>query len=102
MSVHGDDFTTVGPKCELDKFEALLEEKYELKKGGQIGPGKDDAKEFTVLNRMLRWTDSGIEYEADPRQGERLLEEGLVWTTAARRRRRLGSSRLLISLSKTS
>ena len=23
---------------------------------------------------MLRWTDSGIEYEADPRQGEKLVE----------------------------
>ena len=25
LSVHGDDFTTVGPKCELDKFEDELE-----------------------------------------------------------------------------
>ena len=30
VSVHGDDFTTVGLKCELDKFEAELESKYEL------------------------------------------------------------------------
>ena len=34
----------------------------------------DDCKELTVLNRVLRWTESGVEYEADPRQGERLLE----------------------------
>ena len=27
-----------------------------------------------MLNRVLRWCDDGIEYEADPRQGERLLE----------------------------
>ena len=27
-----------------------------------------------MLNRILRWCDDGIEYEADPRQGERLLE----------------------------
>ena len=44
LSVHGDDFTTVGPKCELDKFEDELESKYELKRGGRLGPGKDDAK----------------------------------------------------------
>ena len=37
ISVHGDDFTTCGPKCEIDWFERLLEEKYELKKGGS-GP----------------------------------------------------------------
>ena len=73
-SVHGDDFTTTGPKCELDWFEDKLEAKYELKKGGRLGPGPEDVKELTVLNRVIRWTDSGVEYEADPRQCERLLE----------------------------
>ena len=33
-SVHGDDFTTTGPECELDWFEDKIEAKYELKKGG--------------------------------------------------------------------
>ena len=74
VSVHGDDFTTAGPKCEIDRFETLLEQKYELKKGGRLGPGPDDTKELTVLNRVLRWVDGGVEYEADLRQGERLLE----------------------------
>ena len=27
-----------------------------------------------MLNRVLRRTDNGVEYEADPRQGDRLLE----------------------------
>ena len=84
-SVHGDDFTTTGPKCELDWFEDKLEAKYELKKGGRIGPGPDDVKELTVLNRVVRWTGDGVEYEADPRQCERLLEglgldDGCKWT----------------------
>ena len=74
VSVHGDDFTTAGPKVEIDWFERLLEEKYELKKGGRLGPGIEDTKELTVLNRVIRWVDGGVEYEADPRQGERLLE----------------------------
>ena len=74
ISVHGDDFTTCGPKCEIDWFERLLEEKYELKKGGRLGPAPDDCKELTILNRVIRWTERGVEYEADPRQGERLLE----------------------------
>ena len=39
-----------------------------------MGPGVNDCKELTVLNRVIRWTDKGLEYEADPRQGERLLE----------------------------
>ena len=32
VSVHGDDFTAAGPKCEIDWFERLLEEKCDLKK----------------------------------------------------------------------
>ena len=67
-------FTTAGPKCEIDWFETLLEQKYELKKGGRLGPGPEDTKELTVLNRVIRWVDGGVEYEADPRQAERLLE----------------------------
>ena len=74
-SVHGDDFTTVGPKCELDRFEAELAEHYELKVGPRLGPADSDAKEARVLNRVIRWTEKGIELEADPRQVERLLQE---------------------------
>ena len=73
-SVHGDDFTTAGGKQDLDWFESCLEAKYELRKGGRIGPGKDDDKEGRVLNRVVRWTEQGLEYEADPRQIERLIE----------------------------
>ena len=73
-SVHGDDFTSVGAKRQLDWFEDALEARYELKRGGRLGPGSQDEKEITVLNRVLRWTAEGLEYEADPRQCERLLE----------------------------
>ena len=55
-------------------LEAQLESKYELRKGGRLGPGATDQKELTVLNRILRYTDQGYEYEADPRQAEKLLE----------------------------
>ena len=37
-------------------------------------PGDEDAEELTVLNRVLRYTPDGFEYEADPRQAEKLLE----------------------------
>ena len=74
VSVRGDDFTSTGPKFELDWFESQLEGKYELRKGGRLGPADGDCKELTVLNRVIRWTEGGIEYEADPRQVERLIE----------------------------
>ena len=74
-TVHGDDFTTVGSKADLDWFEGALEQAYELTKGGRLGPGGEDEKEGRILNRIVRWTPDGIEYEADPRQAEKLLEE---------------------------
>ena len=39
-----------------------------------MGPGKDDDKEGRVLNSIVRWTEDGLEYEADPRQAEKLIE----------------------------
>ena len=53
----------------------MLEGRYELKKGGRLGPGPEDCKELTVLNRVLRWTDDGLEYEADPKHRWFLLEK---------------------------
>ena len=65
---------STGPKKELDWLEAQLKGKYELREGSRLGPGPDDAKELTVLNRVLRYTPDGFEYEADPRQTDKLLE----------------------------
>ncbi len=75
MSVHGDDFTSCGPKPSLDWLEAAIQEHYELDVGPRLGPGPQDAKEGRVLNRVIRWGDRRLEYEADPRQIERLVAE---------------------------
>ena len=74
-SVHGDDFTTVGPKSSLDWFRQQLESKYELKEASRLGPSPEDDKEGRVLNRIVRWTEEGLEYEGDPRHVEKLLLE---------------------------
>ena len=74
-SVYGDDFTTAGPKCNLDWFKKELERHYELIEGARLGPGPEDDKEGRVLNRVVRWTADGITYEADPRQSEKLVKE---------------------------
>ncbi len=75
LSVHGDDFTACGAKQDLDWYEDELTKHYECTVQPRIGPGTDDAKEGVVLNRVLRWTDGGLEYEADPRQAEKLIAE---------------------------
>ncbi len=83
-SVHGDDFTTTGAKCDLDWFEGMIQEHYECTVQGRLGPGPDDAKEGIVLNRIVRWGADGIEYEADPRQAEKLIAEcGLTGANTA-------------------
>ncbi len=74
-AVYGDDLTTTGPKCELDWFKAALEKHYELKELARLGPGPEDHKEARILNRVVRWTSNGLEYEADPRQCERLVRD---------------------------
>jgi hypothetical protein len=74
-SVHGDDFTSTGGKLSLDWFEAAMQERYELTIGPRLGPGPSDAKEASILNRIVRWTDDALEYEADPRQAEKLIIE---------------------------
>ena len=75
MSVHGDDFTATGAKEDLDWFEESMRAHYELTAQPRLGPAAEDAKEGIVLNRILRWTKTGLEYEADPRQAEKLIRD---------------------------
>ena len=74
-SVHGDDFTSTGARPELDWLEAAIGERYEITIQPRMGPGRNDAKEGIILNRVVRWLDDRLEYEADPRQVERLVSE---------------------------
>ena len=46
-----------------------------MKEASRLGADPKDDKEGRVLNRIVRWTDDGLEYEADPRQAEKLLQE---------------------------
>ena len=74
-TVHGDDFTSCGSKDNLDWMEREIGKQYEITIGPRLGPGKSDAKEAVVLNRVVRWCEDAIEWEADPRQVERLAAD---------------------------
>jgi hypothetical protein len=74
-SVHGDDFTSCGAKPALDWMEQAIASNYEVTVGPRLGPGPEDAKEARVLNRVIRWNGNQLEYEADPRQLERLVAD---------------------------
>ena len=73
VSVHGDDFTYGGPKASIDWVKSRMLERYELTEVGRIGPAPEDGKELRVLNRVVRWCETGIEYEADPRLAEKIV-----------------------------
>ena len=75
MRVHGDDFTPTGPADQLYEIEKMMRVKYEPKIGGRLGPGLNDDKEATMLNRVIRWQEDSFEYEAGPRQAEKLVYE---------------------------
>ena len=74
-TVHGDDFTSTGPADALDWFETSVSEEYEISVGPRLGPGPSDAKEARALNRVITWHEDRIDYEADPRQAERLIKD---------------------------
>jgi hypothetical protein len=74
-SVHGDDFTSSGARPTLDWMGAEIAKHYEITVQPRMGPGPNDAKEGRSLNRVVRWLEGRIEYEADPRQSERLISE---------------------------
>ena len=53
----------------------MVAEEYAIAVGPRLGPGVQDAKEGRALHRVSRWCEEHIEYDADPRQVERLIAE---------------------------
>ena len=71
--VHGDDFTVLGYKNQISWLHTELLKKYEIVIRGQIGPGPNDNKVATILNRLIEWTPEGIWYEPDARHVDILI-----------------------------
>ena len=70
--VHGDDFFSEGLPRDLDWFEKVLLDQFEGKAKGRLAqPGQ----ELRVLNRVVRRTQDGYEWEADQRHAEILARE---------------------------
>ena len=87
VSVHGDDFTTLGSFQQVQWFHAEIQKHWKCKDRGIFGPPgtKGTIQEMRHLNRLLTWTREGITYEADPRHVEIVLNtvgtEGAKVTT---------------------
>ena len=72
LVVYGDDFSARGSKKALDWYELEMKKSFELTVKARLGTGPNDDKEARILNRIVRVTSEGVEYEADPRHAEEL------------------------------
>ena len=78
--VHGDDFVSVCSRGNAAWFKGQLEKRFEIK-SAVLGTGPGEALEGRILNRVIRVTSEGWEYEADQRHAE-LIIKGLGLQTA--------------------
>ena len=76
--VHGDDFVSVGASQSLAWMEANLKERFEVKVV-KVGQAKErgEVPEARILNRAIRVTPDGWEYEADQRHVDLVKEIGV-------------------------
>ena len=78
--MHGDDFTFCGLDEDLKWIRGLMEEWFDIKMRGVLGPEAKDDKEMVILGRLVKWTEEGIEYQADPKHRKLILDNvGLGW-----------------------
>jgi len=73
--IHGDDFTLLGNDSALDWFKVKIQERFEVKFKGRLGPDNTDNKAVRILNRIVTWTNEGIRYEADQRHAEIIVRQ---------------------------
>ena len=74
--VHGDDFACVGDPDDLEELKGKLKKRFEIKTV-TVGSDKErgEVQETRILNRIIRVTDDGWEYEADQRHADLIVKE---------------------------
>ena len=74
--VHGDDYASTGDLAQLDWPRQELEKKFDVKTQVVGHSGREDVqREAKILNRVIRATQDGWEYECDQRHVEITLEQ---------------------------
>ena len=69
LTCHGDDFIIVALCKEIEWLVKEMEKEHELKYT-IVGPEAGLSKEVRILNRRVRWTQDGIQYECDRRHAD--------------------------------
>ena len=71
--VHGDDFVCVGGSANLAWLKSQLGERFEIKTK-LMGLKAGESREERILNRVIRVTPEGWEYEADQRHADLIIQ----------------------------
>ena len=86
VMIHGDDFIAVGARDEISAFRRHVASRFTVK-DKVIGsrPDLGELAETRILNRIVRHTPEGWEYEADQRHADLIIRElGLSKAKATR------------------
>eukprot|EP00971_Amphidinium_carterae_P123353 2442675-Amphidinium_carterae.1 len=60
--------TSLADETGIAEMDQALRKRYDLKRGGVLGPEETDQKEVVFLNRVFRYTDRGtLEIDSDQR-----------------------------------
>ena len=70
----GGAYCSARIRSSLKALQAKLQEQYELT-ANFVGRGPDEDLEGQILNRIVRYTDDGFEFECDPRHCELIVEQ---------------------------
>lgn len=74
LTCHCDDFLMVAPHEKLVWLIEKMKESFELK-AHVLGPEEGSTKEIRILNRLIRWTEQGIEHEVDQRHSQKIVSD---------------------------
>ena len=66
----------MGTDSALDLYDTAIQQAFEVELKGRLGEDPKDQKEMKILNSIVRITERGLMYEADPRHVE-LIAKGL-------------------------
>ena len=72
VMVHGDDFISTGGRSAMVNFRKMLESRFEIKTT-VVELGENEVNEARVLNRIIRISNDGWEYEPDQRHAEMVI-----------------------------
>ena len=87
VTVHGDDFTSLGSYHQVDWFHKTLSSIWKVEIRGILGPPNVPytVQEIRHLNRLIVWDRKGITWEPDPRHVDILIRRHAI-TSSTRSR----------------